>query len=313
MTLHAVRFAKTVLPDELRFLHLAVDAARASGLAAAWDLMDVGAPLTIVDCDGRSREACLRAWLVSNGITPSTPELATQGVTSGACRETTTVVVPAPTRMRRWDRLRHGRPGERITRALADLRSVNVAVVRDPGPGHPAVGCASGGRPRIMIGPQHVALVLVDHVDRSVLRAIRYAQAIRPSEIRCLHVALDPEHGQKIFDRWAELRIPVPLETTLCEDRDLGLALTAYVARLTSEGAGSTHVTVVLPRRDSRHTWHRLLHDRTRRAIHAALAAIPGVVVVVVPYHLRGTGRRARRAEPATTPAPPQVVHGQGS
>ena len=74
MTLHAVRFAKTVLPDELRFLHLAVDAAQASGLASAWDLMDVGAPLTIVDCGGRSREACLRAWLVSNGVKPSAPE-----------------------------------------------------------------------------------------------------------------------------------------------------------------------------------------------------------------------------------------------
>ena len=164
-----------------------------------------------------------------------------------------------------------------------------------------------------MIRPQHVALVLVDHVDRSVLRAIRYAQAIRPSEIRCLHVALDPEHGQKIFDRWAELRIPVPLETTLCEDRDLGLALTAYATRLVNEGAGSTHVTVVLPRRDSSHTWHRLLHDRTRRAIHAALAAVPGVVVVVVPYHLRGAGRRARPPEPTTAPPPPQVVHGQRS
>jgi hypothetical protein len=219
-------------------------------------------------------------------------KLASKASSNGSSRETITVVVPAPTRLTPWQRLRWGRPGERLTQALSDVRSVNVAVVRDPGPGHPAVGCAGGGRPRFVIRPRHVALVLVDHVDRSVLRAIRYAQAIRPFEIRCLHIAIDPAHGQEIFDRWAELRIPVPLETTLCEHRDLGRSLTEYAKRLTAE---ETHVTVVVPRRDSSHAWHRLLHDRTRRAIHSALSGIPGVVVVVVPYHLRGAAKRPKQ------------------
>jgi hypothetical protein len=303
MTLHAVRFAKTVVPDELCFVHLAADPAQAAGLASAWDLMDVGAPLTIVGCEGRSREATLRMWLTS----PDGPKPAARGPVRESCRETTTVVLPAPARVQAWDRIRHGRPGERITRALADLGSVNVAVVRDPGPAHPAVACANGGRPRIVIRPQHVALVLVDHVDRSVLRAIRYAQSIRPTEIRCLHVAIDPERGQKIFDRWAELRVPVPLESTLCEDRDLGLALHAYVTRLVRDPDASTHVTVVVPRRDSSHAWHRLLHDRTRRAIFSALSAVPGVAVAVVPYHLGGAvpglpgGRRAASTAAAGT------------
>jgi hypothetical protein len=300
MTLHAVRFAKTVLPDKLHFLHLAEEPGTAAGLASAWDLMDVGGPLDVVDCHGQSRESCLRAWLASEPATAS-----------NGGDVTTTLVLAAPARYSAWRRIRRGRPGERVTRALADLQGVNVAVVRDPGPAYPAVARSTGGRSRIMIRPRHVAVVLVDHVDRSVLRAIHYAQAIRPFEIRCLHVAIDPEHGQRVFDRWAELRIPVPLETTLCEDRDLGRSLAGYAARLSSD---STHVTVVVPRRDSGRAWHRLLHDRTRRAIHSALSGIPGVDVAVVPYHLTGK-LRGRKSGASTThrPATPDPVRGHRS
>jgi amino acid transporter len=272
-TLHAIRFARAIDPDDLRFVHVAADPDRARGLAEAWELLDAGGSLEVLPCTKRSTEACVGAYVGSVARADGM----------------TTVVVPAPFRLRFWERIRRGRPGQKLTKALAAYPTVTVSAVRDPGPGYEAVRSGSGSRPRIVGHVNHVALVLVDRVDRSLLRAVRYAEAIGPHEIRCLHVAIDPERGQRLFDRWAALKIPFPLETVLCEDRDLGRCLSRYVDGLAEHG---THLTVVMPRHDYCQAWHRLLHDRTRRTIANALLSKRNLVLTAVPYHL---GRMPRQ------------------
>jgi hypothetical protein len=58
---------------------------------------------------------------------------------------------------------------------------------------------------------------------------------------------------------------------------------------------GETEVSVLLPRRQYTHFWHRFLHDRTADAIAQALSVLPHSNVTIVPYHL---GSRAEVAPP---------------
>ena len=62
---------------------------------------------------------------------------------------------------------------------------------------------------------------------------------------------------------------------------------------------GDTEVTVLIPRREYRSAWHRLLHDRTADGIAKALADVPHANVTFVPYHLtRSTkGQRIHKVE----------------
>jgi hypothetical protein len=45
-------------------------------------------------------------------------------------------------------------------------------------------------------------------------------------------------------------------------------------------------VTVLIPRRQYRRFWHRLLHDRTSEAIAKALARVRHANVTIVPFQL---------------------------
>jgi hypothetical protein len=133
-----------------------------------------------------------------------------------------------------------------------------------------------------------VAIILVDQVDRSVLKAIRYARAIEASDIRALHAAVDPHRAEHLAEQWGEVGhiLGVPLDVEECFDRNIARTVTEYVHR---EEAPDVEVTVVLPRREYPRALQRLLHDHTSRAITRALASEPHVDVVVVPYRV-GSG-----------------------
>jgi hypothetical protein len=53
----------------------------------------------------------------------------------------------------------------------------------------------------------------------------------------------------------------------------------------------------LLPRREYKRAWHRLLHDRTADDIAKAVARIPHANVTFVPYHLG-----ERPIDPSTRP-----------
>jgi hypothetical protein len=76
----------------------------------------------------------------------------------------------------------------------------------------------------------------------------------------------------------------LPLELVVCEDRRIPRAVLEVVAAELADGR--TEVSVLIPRRQYRRFWHRLLHDRTADAIEAAVARLPHANVTIVPYHL---------------------------
>jgi amino acid transporter len=51
--------------------------------------------------------------------------------------------------------------------------------------------------------PRHVVLVLVDRLDLAVIRALRYAGSLRPTDLRAVHLMIDSQVGD-------ELRLDLP-------------------------------------------------------------------------------------------------------
>src|SRR5206468_8101320 len=70
---------------------------------------------------------------------------------------------------------------------------------------------------------RHVVLVMVDRLDLAVVRALRYAGSLRPTELRAVHVSLDSDRADELQRDWIErgLGERVPLEIVECPDRRL--------------------------------------------------------------------------------------------
>lgn len=281
--LTALEFAKTVIPDELHCVHVAADSETASTLEVEWAESGPDIPLEIVEC--------------GDGDVPTAMTGFVAGLTGD--NVATTVVTPGPFKMNWWVRLKKGRTGYRLSRALSQFPNTNVVVVRDH-PGRFQQSSFSPGSTRIRIHPRpgHEAIVLVDRIDITVLRAVRYAQATQPLSIRCLHVAIDPLRAAELLDQWQNLKIDVPFEVIRCEDRDIGRALSRYVSKMAHPRIA---LSMVLPRRDYARAWHRLLHDRTSRQIARELYEHKNVYVIAVPYHFS-------KSVDAGTPTDPNVA-----
>jgi amino acid transporter len=172
---------------------------------------------------------------------------------------------------------------------------------------------------------RHAVIVLVDQLDVAAARAIQYARALTPDDLRAVHFDLDPVKTEDLSTAWRSLGLArLPLDIVECPDRRIPRAAAEVVA--TALADGQTEVSVIVPRRQYTHVWHRLLHDRTADAIAGALSTLPHSNVTIVPYHLgakrhrapvetvmagtgsppRPTGRRGRRAaEPPAESAEP--------
>jgi amino acid transporter len=136
---------------------------------------------------------------------------------------------------------------------------------------------------------RHTVLLLVSDIDRCTARALQYARTLSPDELRAVHIALDPVAADELALEWAALPLQrVALELVECPDRRLTWAVLQLVAEELRDG--NTEVSVLVPRREYRRLWHRLLHDRTSDSIARVVATLPHANVTFVPYHL-GTGR----------------------
>jgi hypothetical protein len=272
-TEHAIRYAKTVRSASVHAVYLVSDPVRAGALAREWKELGVGVPLEMVSHDGDLPGAI--AWYVQ--ALPGSAEV--------------NVVIPGPARVGRWERLRRGRTGSQIARALRGYPRVRTTLVRDHvGAGHEVLDGRSGeGRIAILPRSSHLAVVLVDKPDRAAMRAVRYAISIGATEVRAVHAAVDQENQETLIERWMTLRLPVLLVVIECWDRNVARSLERYVVEQMDD---QHEVTVVLPRRDYAQLRQRILHDRTSRQIARALGRYEHVDIAVVPYHIGAPGER---------------------
>ena len=167
---------------------------------------------------------------------------------------------------------------------------------------------------------RHVVLVFVDSLDLSAARAIQYARTLMPDELRAVHFDLDPVRTEDLAVAWRRLGLSrLPLDLLECPDRRLARSALDVVAEAVADG--ETEVTVLLPRRDYRRFWHRLLHDRTADTMAAVISDLPHANVTIVPFHLGRLGvttpppktRRKRAANGAERGADGPEIHVDGA
>jgi hypothetical protein len=257
-TIHALQYAKTIRSSSTHALHVEEDPESTEQLRRRWAELAIGVPLLVRRRRGDAAKA-IAAYAVDL-----------------AADSDVTVIVPAPARVGRLERLRRGRTGARLARILASHPRVRVTLVRD----HPHQGDGEGPR-TLLPRAGHRAVVLVDRPDRAALQAVRYALSLGAEEVVAVHAAVDPEMQDELISRWMELRMPIALDLVECWDRDVARSVERYVVDLMGP---RTEVTVVLPRRDFARARQRLLHDRTSRSIARTLGRYEHVDVAVVPY-----------------------------
>jgi len=127
-------------------------------------------------------------------------------------------------------------------------------------------------------------VVLVDAVDLAVIRAIRYAHTLRPTELHVVHFVIDSSHAAELLRAWdAQPGLNLSLELVDCPDRRLPRAALELTQRLIAD-AVSTQVTMLLPRRSYGAFLGRMLHDRTADDIAEAVSTVPGAVATIIPF-----------------------------
>lgn len=156
------------------------------------------------------------------------------------------------------------------------------------------LGTASGpGTPR-----RSTAVVLVARLDRRVLPALRFLAHLPHTEIRALHLALDPAETRRLTREWIGLGLSwLPLHI---RDAAEGSFLSAVRRMVAEEAEERGEMIVVLPEMGYR-WWHLPLHRGSARRIARALQPFRNVSTVIVPYFL-GPG------DSLPVPAPDQRV-----
>jgi amino acid transporter len=111
----AIQYARTLMPDEMRAVHIAIDRHAAEELAAEWRRLGLArVPLELVDCPSRRIARAALEYVAS--------ELA------GGDTEVT-VVMPHRVYKRFWHRLLHDRTADEVARAMSQLPHVNVTQI----------------------------------------------------------------------------------------------------------------------------------------------------------------------------------------
>ncbi len=114
-SLQAIRYARSLNPDELHAVHFVIDAARAQALSSSWRRLMVSRfPLELVECPDRR---LVRATLDYAGDLTSDNQTAVS------------ILLPRRSYDRIWSRLLHDRTADRIAEGVALLTNVNATII----------------------------------------------------------------------------------------------------------------------------------------------------------------------------------------
>ncbi|ROQ99563.1 amino acid/polyamine/organocation transporter (APC superfamily) [Streptomyces sp. 2132.2] len=157
------------------------------------------------------------------------------------------------------------------------------------------VAVAAGVKPRKP--SRHHVVVLVANVHAPTLKALGYAQALRPDTLTAVTVAADEEDARRLREAWEEHDPGVPLKILHSPYREVVGPVLAHVQELAA-AEGTDILSVVIPEYVVGHWWEQPLHNQNAFRLKARLLFMPGVAVIDVPYLLE-SARPAQPAEPA--------------
>ncbi|MFF4580375.1 APC family permease [Streptomyces sp. NPDC001389] len=154
------------------------------------------------------------------------------------------------------------------------------------------VAVAPGERPRKPA--RHHVVVLVANVQAPTLKALGYAQGLRPDTLGALSVAADEQEARGLREAWAEIDPGMPLKVLHSPYREVVGPVVAYVEEAAA-AEGTDMLSVVIPEYVVGHWWEQPLHNQNALRLKARLLFTPGIAVIDVPYLLES----ARHPQPA--------------
>ena len=132
---------------------------------------------------------------------------------------------------------------------------------------------------------RNVAVVLVAGAHNATARALEYARAIKPTDIRAVTFNVEESETTKVMRDWSSRGTDAPLEIIDSPYREVTRPLLKMIRQIRAS-AKDVVVTIVVPEFVVSKWWHQFLHNQTALAIKASLLYEPGVVLTSVPYHL---------------------------
>jgi hypothetical protein len=141
------------------------------------------------------------------------------------------------------------------------------------------------------------AIVLVSKVHLPTLRAVSYAQGMRPDTLTAVTVNVDDADTRAVQEEWERRQIPVPLTVVDSPYREITKPIIDYVKSVRRESPRDV-VTVFIPEYVVGKWWEHLLHNQSALRLKGRLLFEPGVMVVSVPWQLASSqGKDVTRSD----------------
>lgn len=131
---------------------------------------------------------------------------------------------------------------------------------------------------------RHRIIVPISGVNNAVANTLRYARTLS-SDITAVHIAVDPEVGEKVRERWERWVPDIPLHVVESPYRALIGPLIAFIEELDEEDPHDL-TTILVPEFVTSRWWHYLLHQQTAPILRTQLMFRKRWVVTGVPYHI---------------------------
>ncbi|WP_341958351.1 APC family permease [Microbacterium sp. LWH13-1.2] len=159
-----------------------------------------------------------------------------------------------------------------------------------------------------------LAIVLVNRLQKPVVKAIDYAIAAKHGKTLAVHVAVASDDATQLQKDWADHLVPIPLVIVESPYRSFAQPVSQFIKQY-REKHGSSVVTVYLPQYIVGHWWETFLHNRRARRLANQLMLVHGVSITLVPWLLDSSeliyGRRSRPLPGQERAGRPVVVSGR--
>jgi len=134
---------------------------------------------------------------------------------------------------------------------------------------------------------RHTVIVPISGIHRGVIGALQYAKSIAPGHVQAVYVDFDEEATAKLREKWERWGAGINLVVLPSPYRELTKPLLRYITRLERRNHNDV-VTVLLPEFVPAKWWQHLLHNQSSLMLKGALLFKERVIVISVPYHLKG-------------------------
>ncbi|WP_435260488.1 APC family permease [Streptomyces sp. 1222.5] len=133
-------------------------------------------------------------------------------------------------------------------------------------------------------------VVLVSELNKATLRAIGYAEMLRPDNLEAVTAAVDGEEVEQLERQWQEFDIDVPLKVLDSPFREITKPVIAYVKGLRTDSSRDV-VALFIPEYVVGRWWEQPLHNHSALWLKSRLLFMPGVMVISVPWQLDSSRR----------------------